>query len=107
MKKTFLFPQLILILFFCASAYAQDRIPMPEPYWVIESNVKTPKHSVVFFYSTNHDVMYKETIDGKKLNINRPRIRRLLNRSLKEVTLAWKTDKQMKADGLLLAKRFF
>jgi hypothetical protein len=107
MKKTFLFLQLIIILFFCSSASAQIRTPMPAPYWVIESNVKTPRHAVVYFYSTSHQVMYKETIDGKKLNINRPRIRRLLNRSLKEVTLAWKTDKQMKADGLLLAKRFF
>jgi len=107
MKKTFLFLHLTIILFFCASAYAQERTTTPEPYWVIESNVKTPKHSVVYFYSTDHKVMYKETIDGKKLNIDRPRIRRLLNRSLKVVTLAWQADKQMKADGLLLAKRFF
>ena len=107
MKKTFLFLQLTIILFFCASAYAQDRTPSPETYWVIESNVKTPRHSVVYFYSTNHEVMYKETIDGKKLNIDRPRIRRSLNKSLKVVTLAWQADKQMKADGLLLAKRFF
>jgi hypothetical protein len=51
--------------------------------------------------------MYKETIDGKKLNIDRPRIRRLLNKSLKVVTLAWQADKQMRPDELLLAKRIF
>ena len=107
MKKTFLFLQLTIILFFCASVYAQDRIPTQEPYWVIESNVKTPKHSVVYFYSTNHEVMYKETIDGRKLNIDRPRVRRSLNKSLKVVTLAWQADKQMRPDGLLLAKRIF
>lgn len=105
MKKTILFLQLVIALFFCSATFAQLK-PSSEPYWVVENNVKTPKHSVVYFYSTNHEVMYKETIEGKRLSVNRPKIQRLLNEVLKEVTLAWQKDKGMKADGFLIAKRF-
>lgn len=106
MKKIFLFLQLMIALFFCSATFAQNVKPVSEPYWVVESNVTAPKHSIVYFYSIKHEVMYKETIDGKKLNIKRPKTHRLLNEVLKEVTLVWHQDKQMKADKHLVAKRF-
>jgi hypothetical protein len=104
MKKTFLLLQLVAIIFFCSSATAQDRKPVSEPYWVVESNVKTPRHSVVHFYNSDNVLMYKETIDGKRVNINRPKTRRRLNDALKQVTLVWQKDNQMRAVKFLVAK---
>ena len=40
-------------------------------YWVIESNIKTPKKATVYFYNNNHKLVHKENIDGKRLNTNR------------------------------------
>ena len=104
MKKTFLFLQLAIVIFFSFSAAAQGRKPASEPYWVVESNIKTPRHSVVHFYNSDHVVMYTETIDGKRVNINRQKTRRRLNEALKQVTLVWQKDNQMKAVKFLVAK---
>ena len=106
MKKTFLLLQLTIVIFFCSSAVAQDRKSVSEPYWVVESNVKTPRHSVVHFYNSDNVVMYKETIDGKRVNINRPKTRRRLNDALKQVAQVWQKDHQMKEVKSLVAKMF-
>jgi hypothetical protein len=106
MKKFSLFLQVVIMIFFCSAASAQKTVPAPEPYWVIESNVKTPTHSIVCFYSTNHELMYKRTVDGKRLNVNHPKIRRMLNEALKEVTLAWKEGKLTEKSELVAMQRF-
>jgi hypothetical protein len=95
MKKIILFLHIASIIFLNSAASAQKLMPSPEPCWIIESNVRTPKQSIVYFYSTNHVMMYKEIIEGNRLNINRPRIRKVLNATLKEVTLAWKQKRQI------------
>ena len=106
MKKSFLFIQIAIAIFFCSAASAQTLKPAFEPYWQIESNLKTPKHAVVFFYSANHELMYKETIDGKRLNVNRPKIRRMLNEVLNEVATAWQQERRVKENEFFVAKRF-
>ena len=105
MKKNFLYLQIAIGIFFSAETFAQVK-PGSESYWVVESNIKTPKHSMVYFYSTNHEVMYKETIDGKRLNVNRQKIRRKLNEALHDVTLVWQKDMQFKIDDFLVTKMF-
>lgn len=66
-------------------ARAQDISPASKnsfANWVIESNVNTPKNSVVKFYNAKQDVIYQEEIKGKKLNVNRKSVRNRLNRVL-------------------------
>lgn len=40
-------------------------------YWVVETNKKTPKDAIVYFYSNNHVLVYKEEIKNQKLKMNR------------------------------------
>lgn len=40
-------------------------------YWVVESNKKTPKDATVYFYTNDHQMVYKEEVKGRKLKLNR------------------------------------
>ncbi len=90
MKKTFL----LLLLFSTMAASAQTKKqPMPaEGFWVIENNVKSPKESTVFFYNQDQTLIYKESISGKKLNVNRKKIVRRLNNALTQSLIAWNKE---------------
>jgi hypothetical protein len=104
--KKHLFTIITLSFLFSLNLQAQELQPAASPYWVVVSNVKTPKESVVYFYTTNHQVMYKESIEGRKMNINRKKVRTRLNEALAEVTTAWNKDWQAKENQYLVAKRF-
>lgn len=40
-------------------------------YWVVESNKRTPKDAIVYFYTTENILVYKEEIRNQKLKLNR------------------------------------
>ena len=94
-----------MFIFFSSAIKAQQSKFMTEPHWQIESNVKTPKHYVVSFFSADQELMYKETIEGKKLDIDRPKIRRKLEGLLNDVLIAWQKEKIVKENEMLVAKR--
>jgi hypothetical protein len=77
----------------------------PKGYWVIENNVKTPKQSIIYFYNNENQVVYKETVIGKKLRVNRPRVNRRLNAVLEQSLTAWQNNRQLKDDQQLVVKR--
>lgn len=53
--------------------------------WVVESNVKTPKNSIVKFYNANQELVYQEAVNGKKIKIERAKVREGLNQILKQI----------------------
>ncbi len=97
MKKSIMF-LVIAVSIFTIPASAQKMKPSPEPYWVVENNLKTPKNSVVCFYNTDHALMYKENIQNKKINVNREKTRRMLDAMLTEVATAWNQKKQLNGE---------
>lgn len=54
--------------------------------WVVESNVKTPKNSVVKFYNAKQELIYQETVVGKRIKINRTKVKEGLNNILNQLT---------------------
>ena len=50
--------------------------------WIVESNIKVKKRQTVKFYDAWQRLIYQETITGKTLNIDRPKVRRKLNDAL-------------------------
>jgi AraC-like DNA-binding protein len=50
-------------------------------------------------------VLYKETVMGKKLKVNRPRVNRRLNAVLEQSLMAWQNNRQMKDEQQLVVKR--
>src|ERR1700742_3693580 len=79
MKKAILILALAAITGF---AHAQ-KVPMSDKgYWVIENNKQTPKQNIVKFYNLNSELVYQESINGKKVNVNNNRTRKALNNTL-------------------------
>lgn len=51
-------------------------------FWVVESNIRTPKSQIVLFYDDTSRVVYKETIAGKKIPYHRRAMQKKLNQVL-------------------------
>jgi hypothetical protein len=61
-------------------------------YWVVESNIKTPETSTVYFYNNQNDLLYKERVDGVTLNIKKRKtlimLKQVLDKSLSQTEVA-------------------
>ena len=96
---------LILVLA-CTTAIAQKSKTQKEPdgFWVIESNVKTPRQSTVYYYNRSNEVIYREDVSGKKLNTARRRTVRRLNQVLDQSLIAWESNKTNNSGQLVKTK---
>src|SRR5687767_5399597 len=61
-------------------------------YWVIQSNLHTPKESIIYFYTNRHQLVYKETIAGKRINVERAKTRKHLEAVLDQAVTAWQKE---------------
>ena len=104
MKKIVLLP--LILVFACTTASAQKSKTQKEPdgFWVIESNVKTPRQSTVYYYNRSNEVIYREDVSGKKLNTARRRTVRRLNQVLDQSLIAWKSNKTNNSGQLVKTK---
>jgi hypothetical protein len=73
-------------------------------YWVVESNVKTPRKSIVHFYNNDHVVIYREKIEGIRINLNKKKTLYKLKDALEQAIVAWEKERIMKENEELLAK---
>jgi hypothetical protein len=89
----------ICVFVFSGSSFAQQKkIPkwVPEQgNWMVESNIKNPLHSVIYFYTNEGVVIYKETIDGMKLDLNKKKVKMRLKKVLGEALIAWDKNKRL------------
>jgi hypothetical protein len=74
-------------------------------YWVVESNRNTPQNATVFFYNLKGDMIYKEKIEGVRVNCNRRKTAKKLNAVLQQSLLAWEKNWVVKENERLLASR--
>ncbi|MBS1655062.1 MAG: hypothetical protein JSU05_09465 [Bacteroidetes bacterium] len=58
-------------------------------YWVIKSNIHSPKNATVLFYSNDGILVYEESVSGKKINVKRKRTLKLLKSVLDRSVIAW------------------
>jgi len=57
-------------------------------YWVIETNIHTPDHSIIRFYDNTHEMIYQETITGIVLNIKKRKVKMHLKNLLEQAIIA-------------------
>ena len=79
--KTGLFIAAFTLTYFIASAQQEDN-PVPKwvsekGYWVVESNKNTPKDSKVYFYNSDHVLVYQEEIKNQKLKLKKKTLMKL------------------------------
>ena len=79
-------------------AQAGKKSCMPgEGYWVVKSNIQTPKTATVWFYTPENILVYKKSFDGRKLKVTRQKTVKQLNAVLHECITAWNNDLQKTA----------
>lgn len=106
MKKQ-LFVTLFLCLVIQAAGFAQDKHPTPEwvsakGWWVVESNIHTPKKHIVYFYNNDGVLVYKENIDGLRINPSKKTTRMQLKQVLENTVLAWEKQHLLKENEALV-----
>lgn len=79
-----------IYLSFCLlgiSSFSQAQQPVAsENYWVIETNAVQRNYSIVRFYNTTHQIIYEERLEGIYLDATRRRTKKLLNKTLHQVS---------------------
>ena len=58
-------------------------------YWVLETNLHTPRHHIVRFYNNENLLVYTETLDGVKLNPCKRKVKMKLKKALETSLLSW------------------
>ena len=101
MKKT---AKLIVfcMALFCISgttiAQKQAKTPrwIPENgNWMVETNIHKPLYSVIYFYTNEGEVIYKETLEGMKLNLDKKKVRMRLKKVLDAALVSWNKNRQL------------
>lgn len=104
----------LIMLVFCIMAtlasFAQEPAEStPKPrwisdkgYWIIESNLKTPKTAIIHFYNNDNTKIYSEKVEGVELNIKKRKTLMMLKKALDESLVAFEATKHAKQDSDLV-----
>lgn len=104
--KKYIHATLFFSIISLTAAAQQQSLPQTEPllnpgtpswlsdkgYWVVESNVKTPRKSIVHFYNNEHVLVFREKLDGVRLNLNRKKVLYRLKATLENAVSAFQKD---------------
>jgi hypothetical protein len=106
MKKQ-LMVSLIAGLLLQVSTFAQSK-GSPEGvsekgWWVIETNIHTPKKNIVYFYNNDGVLVYKEKIEGIRINPSRKTTRMQLKQVLESAVVTWEQKHKLQEDQELVA----
>lgn len=102
-------PMLSLIVLICFYTHPGNAQSSKTPkwlcekgFWVIQSNIKTPKSATIFFYTNDQELVYKEQITGKRINPERIKTRKRLEAVLSASIVAWEKDGVVKENQQLV-----
>jgi|SRR6478672_9801124 len=105
MKKLILASVVVFFTTLSFKTFAQDESqPAPRPakwisekgYWVVESNIHTPTHSIIHFFNNNNVEVYKEEVNGVQINLEKKRTKMKLKKILEQSIVAWQHDHLLK-----------
>ena len=105
---TYLLLLTLMLLLAAGIDAAAQKVPLAKVnkgFWVLESNIKTPETTIAYFYNKDHILVYKERIEGVKLNLGKRKTRKQLNAVLHQSLAAWENEKVLKQNSQLLASR--
>ena len=83
----------------------KERIPKwmsNKGFWVIESNIATPKQAIVYFYNNDKTLVYKEAITAVRININRKKVCKRLEAVLTQTVEDFEKEKVLKENNQLV-----
>lgn len=96
---------LLLFSFFALTAAAQEEQPATtakwasdKGYWVVEGNIHEPLQHTIRFYNNDDVLLYKESLSGVKLNLDKRKVKMKLKKVLESAVIAWEQKKTTEAD---------
>ena len=63
-------------------------------FWVVITSAGAPGLTTVEFYDPDSHLIYKERLKDIRLDVNKRKTRKLLNRTLQTVLAAWERNRQ-------------
>jgi mRNA-degrading endonuclease HigB of HigAB toxin-antitoxin module len=106
--KRYLYFLIVLAMVHVSVVAQQEKPVVPawapaSGYWVAENNVKQPMNYTLYFYTDDHVLIYKENLEGVKLNLNSARVKKRLKKVLEKSLLAWQEyHKAKENEGLVI-----
>lgn len=114
MKKQWLFFGLCLIFIVeSVTSFAQDK---PQAvahstskcvsklgYWVVEGNINTPTHNIVYLYNNDNGLVYSEIMDGNVLNLDKRRTKMRLKKMVEQRVTAYVQKQKETEDQISVA----
>lgn len=71
-------------------------------YWVIETNINSPKLNTIYFYNDNNNLVYKEKVDGIVINLKKRRVKMDLKKVLNQSVIAFNNTKKEAENQMLV-----
>ena len=108
MKKTLIVLMCTIFLGYSLTAQTKSEVPKwmcEKGYWVIQTNLKTPKCCVIYFYTNQHELVYKEMVSGTKINIDKNSTRKHLEEVLNQAITSWQKEGIVKENQQLVITR--
>jgi len=72
-------------------------------HWQVESNIHTPNHSVIYFFNEKDQMVYKEDVEGKRLNLKKKKTLLHLKAVLDRSIAAWQASHPVWEKGGMVA----
>jgi len=102
MKQTIIVLVVLAATLFGNATFAQDEAPVSSTprwvsekgYWVAETNIHTPKKSIVRFYNNDHVLVYSEKVEGVVLKLQRRKVKMNLKKVLETSLIAWEAKQK-------------
>lgn len=75
-------------------------------YWMIESNIKTPKSSIIYFFNNDNVMIYQEKVQGMRIKTKKQRTLTRLRAALEQAVVAWEKGIKPGENDLLVTTAF-
>lgn len=113
-KKLFICLITLVFSFTCTTGFAQNNerevVTKATPkwvsdfgYWVVESNINTPKHNIIYFYNNDNILVYKETLEGTTLKLNKRNTKMRLKKLVDQTVAAYAQNQKADENKMLVA----
>ena len=111
MKKIFFATAFTLL--FLSTSFAQSEeqetpaYPTPKwisekGYWIVETNIHTPGKNILYFYTNNNVLVYKEKVDGIVINLKKRSVKLSLKKALEQSITAYNQHYRMVENEMLV-----
>jgi len=71
-------------------------------WWQVETTTRSPKQQTVYFFNLNGVMVYKENLEGIRLNPEKRKTKMHLKQALEAAVMAWEEKKQLQDSGSLV-----